>query len=119
MPMRNFDGVNPPADVRWAFDVTDDPIGDIAHEAWIGVGGKLVPARLRDTIKSYWPDSPDDSTRDLLGKALELLGGSLYVLNEPRFRPAWGANWHDDLRRHHGILEGFRFTVSRTIRTFT
>ena len=23
-----------------------------------------MPARLRDTIKSYWPDSPDDSARN-------------------------------------------------------
>ena len=65
-------------------------MGDIAHEAWIGDGAKLVPARLRDTIKSYWPDSPDDSARDLLGKVLELLGGSLRLLNEPRIRPGWG-----------------------------
>lgn len=112
-PRNKFDWADPPAGVRWAFDIAEDPMADIAHEAWIGEGGKLVPARLRDTIKSYWPDSPDDSARDLLGKALELLGSSLYVLNDPRFRPDWGSNWHDDLRRHHGILKSFRDAVSR------
>ncbi|WP_419909650.1 Swt1 family HEPN domain-containing protein [Candidatus Poriferisodalis sp.] len=87
-------------------------MGDIAHEVWIGDGGKLVPARLRDTIKSYWPDSPDDSARDLLGKALELLGGSLRLLNEPRFRPAWGENWHEELCSRYSILGSHRFRVS-------
>lgn len=111
-PRSEFDWANPGAGVRWAFGVADDPMADIAHEAWIGDGGKLVPARLRDTIKSYWPDSPDDSARDLLGKALELLGGSLRLLNEPMFRPDWGKNWIEDLCRRYSILESHRFRVS-------
>ena len=111
-PRSEFDWANPGAGVRWAFDVADYPIGDTAHEAWIGDGGKLVPARLRDTIKSYWPDSPDDSARDLLGKALELLGGSLRLLNEPRFRPAWGENWHEELCSRYSIFGSHRFRVS-------
>lgn len=108
----DFDWANPPAGARWAFDVVDDSMADIAHEAWIGDGGKLVPARLRDTIKSYWPDSPDDSARDLLGKALELLGGSLRVLNEPRFSPSLGKNWHAELCRRYSILESHWFRPS-------
>ena len=90
-PMSEFDWADPPVGVRWAFDVAAaDQMADIAHEAWVGDGGKLVPARLRDTIKSYWPDSPDNSARDLLGKALELLGDSLRLLNEPRLRETLG-----------------------------
>ena len=113
-PLSEFDWADPPAGVRWAFDVAvDDPMAAIAHEAWIGNGGKLVPARLRDTIKSYWPDSPDDSARDLLGKALELLGDSLRLLNEPRFREPWGKDWHERLRQHHRIFKGHRHRASR------
>lgn len=113
-PMSEFEWANPPRGVRWAFDVTDDdPMADIAHEAWIGDGGKLVPARLRDTIRSYWPDSPDDSARDLLGKALELLGDSLRLLNEPRFREPWGNDWHERLRQHHRIFRSHRHRASR------
>ena len=108
----NFNWANPPAGVRWAFDVADDSMANIAHEAWIGDGGKLVPAKLRDTIKSYWPDSPDDSSRDLLGKALELLGASLRALNEPRFSPSLGRNWHEELCRRYSILESHRFRPS-------
>ena len=112
LPIHSYDWTNPPAGARWAFDVADDQMADIAHEAWIGEGGKLVPARLRDTIKSYWPDSPDDSARDLLGKALELLGGSLYLLNDPRFRDAWSKDWHEDLCRRYSILGSHRFRAS-------
>ncbi len=108
-----FDWANPPDGARWAFDLAEDQMGDVAHEKWIGDGGKLVPARLRDTIKSYWPDSPDDSARDLLGKALELLGGSLCTLNEPRFRGHWGKDWHESLRRHHGIFRNHLHKASR------
>ena len=111
-PRAKFDWADPPAGVRWAFDIADDPMTDIAHEAWIGEGGKLVPARLRDTIKSYWPDSPHDSARDLLGKALELLGSSLYVLNDPRFRDAWSKDWPEDLCRRFSILGSHRFRAS-------
>lgn len=121
-PMSEFDWANRPTGARWAFDVVDDPMAEQAHGAWIGTRsesdrgsggrGKLVPARLRDTIKSYWPDSPDDSARDLLGKALELLGSSLGVLNEPRFREIWGADWHERLRRHHRIFRHHRHRAS-------
>ena len=112
-PMSEFDWARPPVGVRWAFDVADDdPMAGIAHDAWIGDGAKLVPARLRDTIKSYWPDSPDDSARDLLGKALELLGSSLRLLNEPRFGPVEGKNWLGDLCRRYGILGSHRFEPS-------
>lgn len=112
-PRSDFDWTNPPPGVRWAFDIADDPMADIAQKAWIGDGGKLVPARLRDTIRSYWPDSPDDSARDLLGKALELLGDSLRLLNEPRFRGLWGRDWHERLRRHHRIFKSHRHRASR------
>ena len=111
--MSEFDWANPPAGARWAFDVAAaDQMARDAHDAWIGDGGKLVPARLRDTIKSYWPDSPDDSARDLLGKALELLGASLRLLNEPRFGPVEGKNWLGDLCRRYSILGSHRFEPS-------
>ncbi len=113
MPMRSFHGVNPPAGTRSAFDVADYPMADAAHKAWIGDSGKHVPAKLRNTIKSYWPDSPDDSARDLLGKALELLGRSMCFLNEPKFLDDWGTNWHDDLCRRYSILDSRRHKASR------
>lgn len=43
------------------------------EEAWIGQDGKRVPASMRDTIVAFWPASPVDSPRDLVGKALEHL----------------------------------------------
>ena len=50
------------------------------EEAWIGQAGKRVPVSMRDTIVAFWPTSPIDSPRDLVGKALELLGREMQML---------------------------------------
>ena len=108
-PMSDINWAKHADDVRWAFDISEDPVADADRDSWIGNDGKgkLVPARLRHTITSYWPSSPDDEPRDLLGKALGLLGRALKPALEQEFRPTHGPAWHDKLRRAHKINENF------------
>ncbi|WP_420442834.1 hypothetical protein [Candidatus Poriferisodalis sp.] len=67
-------------DVRWCFSPRMGKASRAAsvpkyvEEAWIGQNGRRVPASMRDTIVAFWPTSPIDSARVLVGKALELLG---------------------------------------------
>ena len=106
-PMSDFNWTKHADEVRWAFDISENPVADVVRDIWIGDGGKLVPARLQHTITSYWPASPDDEPRDLLGKALGLLGRALRPALEQEFRPIHGPTWHDKLRRAHKINENF------------
>ena len=106
-PMSDFNWAKYDDRIRWAFEISEDPVADETQGAWIGDGGKLVPARLRHTITSYWPASPDDEPRDLLGKALGLLGRALRPALEREFLPDHGSTWHDKLRRAHNINENF------------
>lgn len=111
-PMSDFNWAKHDDGIRWAFDVSGDPVAEEVQSAWIGDGGRLVPARLRHTITSYWPASPDDEPRDLLGKALGLLGSALRPALEREFLPDHGPGWHDKLRRAHNINESFEGRVT-------
>ena len=83
---------NPLPSVRWAFDVADDP-ADIVHRS---ASVKLVP-EVRDTIKSYWPDSPDDNNATCSAKPSELFGLRLLRV-QSRIR----RELRDDLCRQRG-----------------
>ncbi len=74
------------------------------EEAWVGASGKRVPASLRDTIVAFWPISPIDSPRDLVGKALELLGHGMLPRMHGVFELRYGDGWHYKLRTAHRIL---------------
>ena len=97
-------------DVRWCFTVRTAKhqktakVPKYAEQAWVGQDGKWVPASMRDTIVAYWPASPIDSPRDLVGKALELLGHGMLPRMQDVFEPLYGDNWHYELRQEHWIF---------------
>ena len=97
-------------DVRWCFNPRKGKSQRIAgvptyvEEAWIGQNGKRIPSSMRDTIVAFWPASPVDSPRDLVGKALELLGRGMLPRMHDVFEMRYGDNWHYELRREHGIF---------------
>ena len=101
-------------DVRWCFDVRTKKSGATVgvpppvEEAWIGEGGKRVPRSMRDTIVAYWPTSPVDGARDLVGKALELLGRGMLPRMRDAFAPRYGDDWHYELRQEHNIVASDR-----------
>ena len=92
-------------DVRWCFNAKPKKwLADYVREAWVGAAGKRVPTSLRDTIVAYWPTSPIDNPRDLVGKALELLGRGMLPRMHGVFELRYGDDWHYKLRKQHRIL---------------
>ena len=97
-------------DVRWCFTprATDSSraanVPNYVEEAWIGAAGKRVPVSMRDTIVAFWPTSPIDSPRDLVGKALELLGRGMMPRMQAVYELRCGDDWHYELRQKHGIF---------------
>lgn len=97
-------------DVRWCFTPRTTKSSRVAsvpnyvEEAWIGANGKRVPAAMRDTIVAFWPTSPIDSPRDLVGKALELLGHGMLPRMHAVFELRYDDDWHFRLRKEHGIF---------------
>ena len=97
-------------DVRWCVNARmrkaqrTAEVPKYVEEAWIGQDGKRVPASMRDTIVAFWPASPVDSPRDLVGKALELLGYGMLPRMHDVFELRYGDDWHYELRQEHGIF---------------
>ena len=97
-------------DVRWCLNARmrkaqrTAEVPKHVQEAWIGPNGKRVPASMRDTIVAFRLASPVDSPRDLVGKALKLLGHGMLPRMHDVFEPRYGDNWHYELRHEHGIF---------------
>ncbi|MCY4516612.1 MAG: Swt1 family HEPN domain-containing protein [Acidimicrobiaceae bacterium] len=60
------------------------------------------------SIVAFWPTSPIDSPRDLVGKALELLGHGMLPRMHGVFELRYGDDWHYKLRTAHRILPSVR-----------
>ena len=97
-------------DVRWCFTSRTAKqsrkanVPKYVEEAWIGQAGKRVPVSMRDTIVAYWPTSPIDSPRDLVGKALELLGHGMMPRMRAVYELRYGDDWHYELRKEYRIF---------------
>ena len=78
------------------------------EEAWVGTRGKRVPASMRDAIMAIRQTSPVDSPRDLVGKALELLGHGMLPRMHGVFELHYGDGWHDKLRTERRILRSVK-----------
>lgn len=63
--------------LRWAFKASPAP--DDVHRAWMGEdrNGTPIVGTRRDTIVSAWPYSLVDDERDLIERALRILGAEL------------------------------------------
>lgn len=63
--------------LRWAFEASPAP--DDVHRAWMGEdqNGTPIGGMRRDTIVSVWPYSLVDDERDLIERALRILGAEL------------------------------------------